>query len=93
MSKQIIHEVLDLELLSLKEKGLYAFLYVRTDIKELTPENISSYLKEDTKGVSTALRKLKSIGLIKAKYVEETGRLKLTLNRDKIQLPTQGGLF
>lgn len=64
---QIANEILFDRELSLKAKGLYAFMYAKPDGWNFTSRSMASQLKEETKAIQRILRELKEFGLISYK--------------------------
>ncbi|MFA6191796.1 MAG: helix-turn-helix domain-containing protein [Sulfurimonas sp.] len=71
---QIANEILFSRDLSLKAKGLYAFMYAKPDNWNFTTRSMASQLKEDAKTIQRILRELKEVELTSyQKHSDGTG--------------------
>lgn len=76
---QVAREVLNNKNLSLKAKGLYAYLYGKPITWDFSSVRMAKELKESRNGIMPLLRELEEIGLLERKK-QKDGRMEYLLN-------------
>lgn len=70
---QVSNEILYNRELSLKSKGLYAFMLSKPDNWHFTTRSMATQLKESRRAVMSAINELKEFGLLEYKYLPSGG--------------------
>ena len=82
----VANEVLVRDSISLKAKGMFAYLFSKPDDWDFSAERIASEMKEERKAIQSVLRELEESGLLKRER-KQSGRVEYTITHSVETMP------